>query len=149
MSISETAPVTHMPDNSAQDYGHGPSRLNIFGKYDDFVANEKMLDGLSSAYIRSFNREPWNELYTPDQVKGKLERQLTIPGTNPIIVTLENAGRFGFAWGCDGPADVIIPEAVENDFPDLSLGMKEQVGALLVKKASQVTPDGQIFWAVN
>ncbi len=147
MSNSETTHVTHAPYDILQDSEPGlQSYFSVYGGYHELLQDQNVLTALSEAYVNAFRREPWNESYTFNDVASKLERQLTIPGTRPLIVALENGERFGFAWGCDGPMDVIIPKAVENDFPDMPDDTKESVISSLLGQGALFTEDRQVFW---
>jgi hypothetical protein len=117
----------------------------VFSDIND-LKKDAIYSRILEAYCFAFGDYPWNEKYTPQDVAAKMEAQLTIPDTKPIIVTLQKGEQFGFAWGLDGKPEKIVPLAVDNDFPDFDDSLREKVTNNVLSKIKKRLPQGEILW---
>ena len=145
MTAPEFVHTTSLKMGSEQSIG----LLTKVGVYDGLAGlldEPGVYDRLVGAYCSAFGRPPWNEEHSAETVGSKLVRQLTIPGTQPIIVTMQKGEQFGFAWGCDGEPETIIPAAVRNDFPNLAGEQQEEMIDGVLKEVRTTMPAGKVFW---
>lgn len=122
------------------------TEVRVYEGLSGLVDEPALYDRLVDAYCSAFGRPPWNEEHSAETVGSKLVRQLTIPGTQPIIVTMQRGEQFGFAWGCDGEPEAIIPAAVKNDFPELTDAQKEGMTQGVLGEVRNRMPVGGVFW---
>lgn len=116
---------------------------SLAGLTGESIVYERLLE----AYCSAFRRPPWNETQnTRDTVASKMIAQLTIPDTKPVIVTVRRGQQFGFAWGCDGLPETIVPSAVNNDFSGFDNGQKEEITQNVLGEIRGKMPRGEIFW---
>jgi len=145
MTAPEIALTTSLKMGS-EDFSGLTTKVGVYEGLPGLLEEPNTYDRLVDAYRSAFGRAPWNEEHTSETVGAKIVRQLTIPGTEPIIVTMQRGEQFGFAWGCNGEPEEIIPAAVRNDFPDLTDEQKEEMTQGVLGEVRSRMPKGDIFW---
>lgn len=65
--------------------------------YDGEPIPEDIMECLVEKYIKIFSKDPWNEIWTPEEVKSKIKNDF---GKNSFLaVSLKDNEVLGFAWG--------------------------------------------------
>ena len=145
MTLPESA-IQRNVEMGQDRLSQGVSAIRVFDSLSALTSDPALYGKLVGAYCSAFGREPWNENNTYDTVAEKMVRQLTIPDTNPMIVTVEKEEQFGFAWGCNGKPEIIIPAAVNNDFPNMSENVRGELSGGVLGEVKKRLPSGEIFW---